>query len=448
MTSTEAPYCIVGAGPAGLAAARALLHAGIPVEVLERHDDVGGIWDADNPGSPMYESAHFISSKWTSGFYGFPMPDAYPDYPTHRQILEYVRAFARAFGLYEHISFGAQVADAAPVGDGWRVTLADGSQRSYAGLICANGTTWHPNVPELPGRGDFRGELRHSVSYRDPAELRGRRVLIVGGGNSGVDIACDAARNAEAAFFSVRRGYRYVPKHLFGVPTDVFIGGGAELPEGVVLPEDVGELLDVVVGDLTRLGLPAPDHAALTSHPIMNTQVLHHLSHGDLTAKPDVVGLTADGAIFADGSEEAVDLVLLATGYSWQIPYVDASLLEWKQGHPQLYLNIFHRTLAGLSVVGFVEFASAGYQRFDEMATMIAGDICAKQSEAARATLRTLKAEDAPDLRGGVPYLDTPRHANYVEVRAYVGVLQALSEQLGWELPTHDTYRPVLEAAA
>jgi cation diffusion facilitator CzcD-associated flavoprotein CzcO len=184
-----------------------LLQHGIEFEILEKHSDTGGIWDPENAGSPMYESAHFISSKTTSGFYGLPMPDDYPDYPTYRQIRDYIRAFAVEFGLYDHIVFNAHVERTKLEDEGsWTVTVAgEAEPRRYRGLICANGTTWTPNLPTYPGLETFGGEVRHANIYRDPAELRGRRVLIVGAGNSGVDIACDAARNAESSFFSVRR---------------------------------------------------------------------------------------------------------------------------------------------------------------------------------------------------------------------------------------------------
>ncbi|HWE33504.1 MAG TPA: NAD(P)-binding domain-containing protein [Solirubrobacteraceae bacterium] len=440
MSRTLNRYCIVGAGPAGLVAARALRKESIPFDLYERHGDVGGIWDPDNPGSPMYDSAHFISSKWTSAFYGYPMPDHYPDYPTSRQILEYIRGFAREYRLYDHITFNTGVEHTALEGEEWTVTLDTGEQRRYRGLICANGTTWHPNVPELPGIDSFAGELRHSVTYRRPAEFRGRRVLIIGAGNSGADIACDAALNAERAFFSVRRGYRYVPKHIFGVPTDVFINGGAELPAGIVAPEDPSELLDALVGDLTRYGLPAPDHPALASHPIMNTQILHHLSHGDIAAKPNVAEFTPTGVAFADGSEEELDLVLLATGYEWRIPYVDQSVFEWKANHPQLYLNIFHRSIDNLYALGMIEFADAAYKRFDEMAQLVVGDIKANLTGENKQRLRELKATHHPDLRGGIDYIDSPRHASYVEVHTYMHVLDELRRELGWPAPDEEFY--------
>jgi cation diffusion facilitator CzcD-associated flavoprotein CzcO/amino acid transporter len=441
----DLPYAIIGAGPCGLLAARAFKLAGIPYEQFERHSDVGGIWDIDNPGSSMYESAHFISSKYTSGFFGFPMPEAYPDYPNHRQLLEYIRSFASAFGLKQAIRFNTTVTRAEPLGenakDGWRITLSNGEAKQFKGVVIANGVTWHPNVPNYPGLDRFKGEVRHTVTHRDAGELKGRRVLIVGAGNSGVDIACDAARTADAAFISVRRGYRFVPKHIFGVPTDVFLSGQVHPPKGVVLPDDPSKMLDALTGDLTRYGLPAPDHKAMESHPIMNTQILHHLAHGDIKAKRDVKEFTPTGAIFRDGSEETFDLVLFATGYDYKLPFLDESLIEWKQGHPQFYLNIFHRNLQGLTAIGFVEFASAGYQRFDEMAQMAAMDayIVARGGEPAAEWAR-MKAGDTPNLRGKMNYIDSPRHANYVDVAVYHRMLAERREQFGWPDPSHDSY--------
>jgi len=440
-------YCIVGAGPCGLLTARAFTLAGIPYDQFERHSDVGGIWDIDNPGSSMYESAHFISSKFTSNFFGAPMPDSYPDYPNYRQILDYIRDFAGRFGLRDKIAFGVEVLRATPIGpkaeSGWRVELSTGEARTYKGLVVANGVTWHPSLPDYPGLATFKGEVRHAVTYRDATEFAGKRVLIVGAGNSGVDIACDAARQADAAFISLRRGYHFVPKHLFGVPTDVFLGGKVHPPKGVVVPDDPDKMLNAIVGDLTRYGLQAPDHKAMQSHPIMNSQILHYLAHGDLTAKVDIEAFTETGATFKDGSTESFDMVLFATGYDYRMPFLDQDLFDWKQGRPQLYLNIFHRRLKGLSVVGYIEFASAGYQRFDEMAQMVAMDAVLDQSGVGQGVWAGMKAEDQPDLRGASTYVDSPRHANYVDVTVYRRVLSEIRETFGWPDPSDGLYRPL-----
>ena len=198
MSTTELPYAIVGAGPAGMSLARAFRQHQLPFIVFERHSDVGGIWDAQNPGSPMYRSAHFISSKSQSGYLGFPMPEDYPDYPRGEQILAYHRAFADRYELRQHVRFNCGVKSAEPDGAQWRLQLESGETVQAAGLVCANGSNWDPNIPEFPGQID--GEVRHAVDYHDPADFIGKRVLVVGAGNSGCDIACDAAQNADAAY--------------------------------------------------------------------------------------------------------------------------------------------------------------------------------------------------------------------------------------------------------
>jgi len=441
-------YVIVGGGPSGMIMARALMKEGVPFDWFERHSDFGGIWDMDNPGTSMYESAHFISSKYTSGFYGEPMSEDFPDYPVWWQIRDYVRDFGRRWGLYDKVTFNTSVERAEPLeGDRWRVTLSDGRVRDYDGLIAAPGVTWHPNAPGFAGMDAFRGEVRHSVTFRSGQELLGKRVLIVGAGNSGVDIASDAARHAERAFLSVRRGYHYVPKHIGGLPTDAVVNGILEPPKGMSLSGDLNSLIDSLVGDLTRLGLPAPDHDALSSHPIMNSQVLHHLAHGDLVAKTDIDHFTETGVVFRDGSVEELDLVLLCTGYEYRIPFLDEDLFTWKAGHPQLYLNVFNREHDSLYVLGFIEFADAAYKRFDEMAQLIVMDIRARETGEHRAELLERKANDRPDLRGGIAYVDSPRHANYVESHSYQRYLSELRDRFGWPDLDHAYYDDLRSAA-
>ncbi|MDY7106399.1 MAG: NAD(P)-binding domain-containing protein [Actinomycetota bacterium] len=435
---------VVGAGPSGLVAARALRAVGIEPVVYERNTGTGGIWDIDAPGSPMYESAHFISSRTQSGFPGYPMPDDYPDYPNHREILTYIRSFADAHDLTGLVRTDTPVDSAALLEDGsWDLTLGgagDGATERFDALICANGVTWVPNVPELPG--EFDGEVRHTVTYRDPAELEGRKVVIVGAGNSGVDIACDAARRADHAVLSMRRGYWFCPKHLFGIPTDVIVANPPPFP----IPHRIEtwaleKLLAVVTGKPERYGLPAPDHHVLETHPIVNTMVLHHLSHGDLEAKPDVARLDGDAVVFTDGSRVEADLVLLATGYQHAIPFLDQDLLTWADGRPQLYLNMFSRDVPTFAALGLIEFASASYGHFDHMAQLVADVFALDDGDVRRRRFDELRRTHRPDLRGGHHYVDSARHANYVEAETYEKVLADVREQAGlgawreWDLP-------------
>ena len=154
---------IVGGGPAGLAMGQALQHFGIDFEIIEQNDDFGGLWNRDWDKSPIYDSAHFISSRTMSHFAGYPMPSHWPDYPRHDQILEYTRSFAKETGMYDKARLGVEVTGASPADGGWTLTFGDGQTAQYRWLICANGATWDAAMPDLPGA--FNGTIRHSRDY-------------------------------------------------------------------------------------------------------------------------------------------------------------------------------------------------------------------------------------------------------------------------------------------
>ena len=444
--SSNAAVCIIGGGPGGLSAARALKRQGISYEQFERHSDVGGIWDINNPGSPMYESAHFISSRDLSGYADFPMPKDYPDYPTNQQIVDYVRSFARAFGLYENIRFGVSVQSIDQLPDGrWQVTLENGEQRHYRAVICATGCNWDPSLPEI--KGHFNGEIRHSVSYKRGEEFKGKRVMVVGAGNSGADISCDAATYADAAFISMRRGYHFIPKHLFGVPADEFAEKGPQLPMWMERPV-FSVILRMITGDLTRFGLQKPDHKLFESHPLMNTQLLHHLQHGNIAVRPDVERYDGDEVVFKDGSREKLDLVLYATGYKWSAPYA-GRYFEWQGGRPQMYLSVFNRVHRNLFGIGYIETNSSAFKLFDAQAHLIASYLREQAAGAERVhTFDELIAHDDPDLSGGIKFIKSQRHTVYLEVHALKRYLKKLHKRIGWPALRDGDYLPLLKPQA
>jgi len=423
--------CIIGAGPGGLAAARALKERGLPYTHIERNQDVGGLWDIDALGSPMYESAHFISSKTLSGFSDFPMPDHYPDYPSHRQILAYIRSFADHYGLRDGIELGTEVERVEKLEDGgYRVTRKGGKATEHDNVIVASGVQWIPNAPEIAG---FTGEVRHTVTYRSPEELKGKRVLIVGAGNSGCDIACDAARSADEAYISVRRGYWFIPKHIFGMPSDVFADSGPTLP--MWLEQWLfGKILRIINGDLTRLGLPKPDHKLFETHPTLNTQLLHYLQHGDITAKPDIASAEGTTVTFKDGSSVEVDLILLATGYKHAVPY--AQDLMGSEQHPDhMYLTAFSRH-TGLYGIGFVETNGAAYLLMSQLSAMVAQHIADRTERPAKwEEFERLIQTDEPDLSRGIKFVDSPRHKGYVDGVAITKYIFKVGKRMGWTIP-------------
>jgi cation diffusion facilitator CzcD-associated flavoprotein CzcO len=364
----------------------------------------------------MYESAHFISSRSLSGFRDFPMPDSYPDYPSHRQILGYIESYADRHDLRQRFRFGVTVDLARPDDHGgWVVRFGDGSERTYAGIITAAGCEWRPHIPVFPGK--FAGDIIHSSEYKHPRQFEGRRVLIVGAGNSGCDLACDASRAAAKAMISLRRGYYFVPKHIFGKPADVFAEQGPHLPYFLERPILQG-LLRLLNGDLTRLGLPRPDHSILESHPVINTQILHAVRHGDLEVRADVSEFRGRVVTFADGGYDEVDLIVLATGYIRGVPFLAPGVLR-DDDVSSLFLNVFHRGHENLFILGHFTADGGAYPLLDRQAEMVARVIDARRRGIKLDRFDKSLGAKPPDFTGGVRYQDVRRMSNYLKARPY-----------------------------
>jgi thioredoxin reductase len=326
----EHRYCVIGAGAAGLASLAVLLEQGFSVDCLERSDRVGGHWHTD------YESLHLITSRNISGFEGFPMPDEFPTYPSRDQMRSYLESFAEAKGLREHIRFGVDVTSVRPLGDagadGWIVEGSDGSSTRYDGVLVANGHLWDPHLPDYPGT--FTGRSMHSSDYHDICDIEGRRVLVVGAGNSGCDLAVDAANARLESFISVRRGQMFQPKAIFGKPR-AEVKWLAKLP--LALNERVSRaLVDIVVGRTSEYrGLPEPKTRNLNKQPpVVNNLLLYWIHHGRITPVPGITRLEGATVHFTDGSSREFDTILWATGFKVTFPFLDPALLTWRDGVP------------------------------------------------------------------------------------------------------------------
>ncbi|MFB7844629.1 flavin-containing monooxygenase [Microbacterium sp. NPDC056052] len=421
---TTKSYAVIGAGPSGLAVMRALQKAGIDATGYEASHGVGGLWDITNPRSTMYSSAHLISSRTTTEFTEFPM-DSDVDYPGHRVLKRYFEDYADEFGLRERFRFGTRVDRLERDGAGWILHATaqdeDGATtalaRHHDGVILANGTLAEPNVPAFPG--EFAGEIMHTSAYKDPAQLAGRRVLIIGAGNSGCDIAVDAVHHAESADMSVRRGYYFVPRYLFGRPSDT-LNQGRPLPARLKQAID-SRVLRAFTGDPTRFGFPRPDYRIYESHPIVNTLVLNHLGQGDLRIRADVERFGGTTVRFRDGTAGDYDLILLATGYALDYPFVDREHLNWTGASPRLFLNVFPPSFNGLYMMGMIEASGIGWQGRYEQAELIAAYLAAEDADPARAARfrDRVTAQSWPDLTGGYRYLGLARMSYYVNKDAY-----------------------------
>ncbi len=426
---TQHKYAIIGGGPSGLCAAKNLKEQGIPFDAFEAASDIGGLWNIKNEYSTVYESAHLISSKRMTEFDDFPMKEEVADYPHHSELLAYFKDYAQHFGLYEHYRLNTRVEKVEPHQDAWKLLTDKGEEFLYKGIIIANGCLSHPNYPSI--QGEFEGELLHSKDYKNPAVFEGKRVLVVGAGNSGCDIVVDAVHRAKKIDMSVRRGYHFVPKYLFGKPADTI--GAIKLPVAIRQKVHTWLLNTFFVINPQRLGFPVPDHKLYESHPIVNTLVLYHLGHGDVRVKKDVLGFQGKTVKFKDGTEEEYDMVLYATGYRLHYPFIDKQHLNWNDSKvPELYLNIFSPKHENLFVLGMVEATGLGWEGRNKQAKLVATYLKAQADAPEKAKQMTkLVRNQRLNLKGGFKYMEVDRMAYYVEKDVYLKQLKRHMKLLG-----------------
>lgn len=321
-------YCVIGAGAAGMAALQALLRAGLDVDGFEAGERVGGHWHTD------YDNLHLITPRDGSGFRGEPMPEDWPDFPRRAQMVEYLEGFADRHDLRRHITFGCRVERLVPVGpnarDGWDVELGDGTVRRYAGVLVANGHNSVPFVPSVPGR--FDGDTLHSVQFSNAHETPGQRVLVVGSGNSGCDIASELAQTGHDVVMSIRHGHLFQPKSFFGKPRGTL--KVMKLPPRLLDPVLRG-MIRMAVGRPEAYGLPAPVGKSLNDQrPVVNSLVLHWIQHGRIQPKPGLERFDGDTVHFSDGTSVEVDTVVWATGFKAVLPFLPDDLIRRERDIP------------------------------------------------------------------------------------------------------------------
>lgn len=363
----EEKFAIIGAGFCGLGAAAAFKRYHIPFEILEADFRVGGNW---NHG--VYDTVHIISSRRTTEYKDLPMKSDLPDFPSAKQMLDYFEEYVDHWGLRSHIHFGNEVTSCNPIENGksWQVTVRTSKQqppehhqeqnpnaetseeetRIYKGVVIANGHHWCCRWPSYSGQEDFKGELMHSKHYKSPELLRGKRVLVIGGGNSACDIAVEAARFAKESHSSMRRGYWFLPRTLCGIPL-------VEVPRPW-MPLWFQRLIVRIAllfmcGSFEKYGLPSPDHKIFEHHPTINSELLHHVRLGDIILHPDIKKFAGGKTVeFVDGKRQDFDLVICATGFLTVLPMLSTEIVAFKDGIPQLLGGFTLPNLSNLWVFG------------------------------------------------------------------------------------------------
>lgn len=353
--------CVIGAGPSGIAAAKNCVEFGLDVIVFERDDKVGGNWvfDAHTGHSSVYENTHIISSKAWSEYEDFPMPESYPEYPRHDQLQAYFEFYARHFGVYERIRFRHTVKHVRREGDGrWQVQYLDEQHAEHTEgfdvLMVANGHHWDPRYPQYPGT--FSGAFMHSHDFkRVTDEWRGKRVLVIGAGNSACDVAVETARLAGKVCLSMRSSQWFLPKFLFGMPVDVYAARFIWVP--VRLRQWLfGWTLKWLHGSYEDYGLPAPTRPAGTQHPTLNSDLLDFIRHGRVKPRPAIKALDGEEVEFVDGSREAFDIICACTGFWISFPFFDKSFIDFQRAdRVPLYRRMMHAQYENLYFIGLFQ---------------------------------------------------------------------------------------------
>ena len=440
--------CVIGAGSSGITVIKALQDRGIPYDCFEKGDQIGGNWCFRNANgmSAAYESLHINTDCRLMEYEDFPMPAGTPDYPGHSVIMDYFNDYVEHFDLRRSITFNTAVEHAARRADGlWNVRLDSGETRCYDALIVANGHHWDPLWPEPAYPGEFAGDQIHSHSYltpEDPVDCRGKRVLVVGMGNSAMDIACELSRPglAEKVLLSARHGVWIVPKYMFGIPTTRLTA----MPHWV--PWKINSWLTRLivasqVGNPWNFGLPKPDHRILQAHPTISQEIFIRLGSGDIHPYPGVRRLTGSGVEFVDGREEPVDLIVWCTGYKVSFPFFDPSFIAAEGNDLPLWERMIKPGVDNLFFVGLLQPLGAIMPVAEAQARLIGDVLAGRVALPAVDKMHLAMEEERRALFSR--YKDrAPRHTMQVDFGSYLWRLRrarkkgaAAAKKQGYRLP-------------
>jgi cation diffusion facilitator CzcD-associated flavoprotein CzcO len=305
--------CIIGAGASGIAVAKTLHQQGIDFDCFEKGSGIGGNWryNNDNGMSSAYRSLHINTNRMVMAYGDYPMPTDYPMFPHHSQILRYFDDYVDHFGFRDKITVNTEVINVTKSEGTYLVRTrsntgtAEGVIRTYSHLIVANGHHWNPRYPDPPFPGTFAGEVIHSHDYKEPEQIAGKSLLVVGIGNSAVDISCEAARlHTGPVTISTRSGAYIMPNWLMGVPFDSLVSPAtAKLPMGLQRFL-LNMSLRLAHGRQEAYGGPKPDRPLMMEHPTVSQDLLSMAGRGPIRFKPNIERFEGYDVHFTNGTRD------------------------------------------------------------------------------------------------------------------------------------------------
>ncbi|HTE72419.1 MAG TPA: NAD(P)/FAD-dependent oxidoreductase [Actinomycetes bacterium] len=347
---SQAPVVVVGAGAAGLATAAALREGGREVQVLERAERVGASW------AGRYDSLHLHTVRWLSGLPGVPIPRSYGKWVARDDLVQYLATYARKRSLRPELGTTVTRIDRDGDDSGWLVRT-DRGDRTASRVVVATGYSHTPRRPAWPGVETFTGDLRHSADYREPSSYAGKRVLVVGAGNSATEIALDLLRVGAEVTLSVRTPPNIVRRDTLGVPSQVFGIALKRVPERFMDPL-TATLRRISVPDLSEHGLPRSADPYSTFRrtgtvPILDTGIVDAVRTGRVRVVPATVSVDGPTVHLADGSSSRPDAVVAATGFTTGLePVVGHLDVLDRRGVPTVHSADQHPAARGLHFVG------------------------------------------------------------------------------------------------
>lgn len=413
---------VIGAGISGLTSSKMLNDYGIPYTTFETSDRIGGNWAFGNPNghSSAYRSLHIDTSKHRLSFRDYPMPDEYPDFPHHAQIKAYLDGYADAFGLRENIEFenGVVHAERLP-GGGWEILDQAGDTRRFDLLVVGNGHHWDPRFADFPG--EFTGVSIHSHHYidpKDPLDLTGKRILIVGLGNSAADIAVELSSKSlqNEVTLSTRSSAWIVPKYTYGLPADKYFVTSPHIP--LKWQRWMIQKMQFMTGSNPELyGLPKPNHKFFEAHPTQSVELPLRLGSGDITPKGNVARLDGETVHFEDGTSSDFDVIVYATGYNITFPFFDPEFISAPDNRIGLYKRMFKPGIDDLVFVGFAQATPTLFPFVESQARLVGAYAAGHYRLPSVAEMERVIIADQELYTGHV--LDRPRHTQQLDYFVY-----------------------------